>query len=231
MNDRDIEELQRIWDLKEKGAISEVEYRQLKSRILSAEQKSPPEAVASVPQVEREHRLDPLTRPNSDRPKTLTQGAKKMGLGKIAGLGCLGFLGLVFLIGLLASPATQNSSTAVPNASGNTAADTVNLANATSDAPKTESGSIITSPWSYSQDEDKVRGGTTYYASTTSTNSISQEAPYDSDTTMTLAVRKSQAYGTDVILTISSGQMMCPSYEGCGGVPRQHLWPRFEVVI
>ena len=75
-------------------------------------------------------------------------------------------------------------------------------------------------PWSYSTNEDKVRGGTTYYATTTSTNSIHQNPPYDPATTMDIMVRKSPAYGTDVILTISSGQMMCPSYEGCTGTVR-----------
>lgn len=74
--------------------------------------------------------------------------------------------------------------------------------------------------WSYSSSEDKVRGGTTHYASTTSTNSIHQDFPYSSTTTMELTIRKSPAYGTDAILTVSSGQMMCPSYEGCSGTVR-----------
>ena len=74
--------------------------------------------------------------------------------------------------------------------------------------------------WSYTTDVDKVRGGTTYYATTTSTNSIRQDFPYESATTMDLTLRKSLAYGTDVILTISSGQMMCSSYDGCGGTAR-----------
>jgi hypothetical protein len=76
------------------------------------------------------------------------------------------------------------------------------------------------SKWSYTTDEDKVRGATTYYARTTSTNSVFQEAPYDSSTTMDMIVRKSPAYGTDVLLVISSGQMMCPSYDGCSGTVR-----------
>lgn len=75
-------------------------------------------------------------------------------------------------------------------------------------------------PWTYTSDEDKVRGGTSYFASTTSTNSIRQETPYDSVTTMRLTVRKAPGYGTDVIFTISSGQLMCPSYEGCSGTVR-----------
>jgi hypothetical protein len=74
--------------------------------------------------------------------------------------------------------------------------------------------------WSYSTDEDKVRGATTYFASTTSTNTIRQDPPYDPDTSMTMTIRKSQAHGTDVLLVVSSGQLMCPSYEGCSGTVR-----------
>jgi hypothetical protein len=75
-------------------------------------------------------------------------------------------------------------------------------------------------PWSYSTDEDKVRGGTSYFASNTSTNTIHQAPPYDGATSMEITIRKSPTHGTDVILTISSGQMMCPSYEGCSGTVR-----------
>lgn len=83
------------------------------------------------------------------------------------------------------------------------------------------SGDASTSSrWTYSQDEDKVRGGITYYAETVSTNSIAQSFPYSDTTTMKVIVRKSPAYGTDVLLTISSGQMMCPSYDGCSGTVR-----------
>jgi hypothetical protein len=74
--------------------------------------------------------------------------------------------------------------------------------------------------WSYPTDEDKVRGATTYYARTTSTNQIYQSSPYGGGTTMTMTVRKHPAWGTDVILRISEGQMMCPSYEGCAGMVR-----------
>ena len=74
--------------------------------------------------------------------------------------------------------------------------------------------------WSYSTDEDKLRGGATYTASVVSSNTVAQAQPYDSNTSMTMMVRRSPAYGTDVILVISSGQMMCPSYEGCSGTVR-----------
>jgi hypothetical protein len=74
--------------------------------------------------------------------------------------------------------------------------------------------------WTYSTDTDKVRGGTTYFASTTSTNTVHQDAPYDSDTSMTLTIRRAPGSGLNIILRISSGQMMCPSYEGCSGTVR-----------
>jgi len=74
--------------------------------------------------------------------------------------------------------------------------------------------------WTYATNEDKVRGSKDYTASTTSTNTVHQAPPYDSATTMNMVVRQSAAYGTDVILTISSGQFMCPSYEGCSGTVR-----------
>ena len=118
-------------------------------------------------------------------------------------------LGLLVLIAIVA-PSPKNSN------SVGTADAPASLGDHTAKQNSDESAS----PWSYSQDEDKVRGGTTYYASTTSTNSIAQDFPYDSETTMTMTVRRSPAHGMDVILTISSGQMMCPSYDGCSGTVR-----------
>lgn len=73
------------------------------------------------------------------------------------------------------------------------------------------------SNWSYSTDEDKISGATTYYASTTSTNQVFQSSPYESETSGRLIVRKSPAHGTDVMFQISSGQLMCPSYDTCSG--------------
>lgn len=74
--------------------------------------------------------------------------------------------------------------------------------------------------WSYSNDEDKVRGSNTFYATTTSTNSVYQSPPYNANTTMNLTIRQSWKSGVDVMLVISSGQMMCPSYSGCSATVR-----------
>ena len=203
MDDRDIQELHRIWELKEKGAISEEEYSRLKKRILDG-------AKSSDDASERQT-VEPLTAV-SQAAVEASSSPSAMSTGKQSCLIIVGVIFALLVIAALVSPSTENGA-------GNSLTTAENLlatdANASASASPGE-----TSPWSYSQDEDKVRGGTTYYASTTSTNSIAQDFPYDSNTTMRLTVRKSPAYGTDVILTISSGQMMCPSYEGCSGTVR-----------
>ncbi len=107
-----------------------------------------------------------------------------------------------------------------------TTVDATNSASEAAMAATDAAGAIDPSPshaaerWTYSTDEDKVRGATTNYASTTSTNTVVQGPPYSAATTMEIMLRKSQAFGTDVILTISSGQMMCPSYRGCSATVR-----------
>lgn len=207
MEDRDVDELHRIWQLKEKGAISDEEYLRLKAKILDKESASPgSQSAGSQPKPPIATALQSQSAPRSQ--------------AKAIGYGCLGLLALVFVIGLIGSNTKQ------PSSSSSNAAGTIddNLAAASPTAEEAPS-----TAWTYSQDEDKVRGGTTYYARTTSTNSISQSFPYDSNTTMDVTVRKSPAYGTDVILTISSGQMMCPSYEGCNGTVRFDSGPAQRV--
>jgi hypothetical protein len=124
---------------------------------------------------------------------------------------------VLVLIGILATPrpASPPRVESTKEAAGDlnaAAPDNLAVAEKPEAAPDEEN-------WVYSTDEDKVRGSITYYARTTSTNRIHQDSPYDDETSMSILVRKSPAYGTDVILTISSGQMMCPSYEGCSGGP------------
>lgn len=128
---------------------------------------------------------------------------------------------IVLVLVALASQQKPQSETDLDISATSTAADSaLNSALEAANDASPAASSAVTDPWSYSTDEDKVRGATTYYARTTSTNSIFQSSPYDSATTMTMHVRKAPAYGTDVVLTISSGQMMCPSYDGCSGTVR-----------
>jgi len=208
MTDPNLDELQRIWDLKEKGAISDQEYSRLKAQILGNSAAPKEIETGESPEPDFAARVQPSQKEAPKGPTTR----------QAVGIGCGVIFALLVIAGIAGSNSGQNATSNTGSAVVPTNDQTAMGMNATSgDATATANDN---SPWTYSQDDDKVRGGTTYHASTTSTNSISQAAPYDSDTTMQIDLRKSPAYGTDVILTISSGQMMCPSYEGCSGTVR-----------
>lgn len=126
-------------------------------------------------------------------------------------------VGAVLLIILIALGSRNNSSTPSKTASeiaaDNTATYLENQAKileAQANAPPVPPPSS----WSYSTDEDNVRGATTYFARNTSKNTIDQGFPYG-HASLGMMVRKSPAYGTDVIFTLSSGQLLCRSYDGC----------------
>ena len=116
MDDRDVEELQRIWDLKEKGAITDAEYLQLKDRILSRSAHStekPPDntALTSRPPTARIPRAE--TPPPGPSYKS------------IAGVGCLAVLVLFAVaVGISPSPkaADGNSMNSAETAGGNAVA-------------------------------------------------------------------------------------------------------------
>lgn len=127
------------------------------------------------------------------------QGVRKLGCGGAA------LLAVLFLV--VASQCSKDD--AGPN--------TVTGTPSSGAGPGSTAETARVENWSYSTVEDKVRGAKSYFASTTSTNTIRQDFPYDKETSMTLSIRKSPSQGTDVMLTVSSGQMMCPSYQGCSG--------------
>lgn len=154
-----------------------------------------------------------------------------------AGVAIGWMVGVVILFAIISSINKSSNTTTRDNS-------TDVVANATATAPASpnvvasSTTTTGTSPkpepvenWVYSTDEDKLHGGTSYFASTTSTNTVHQSSPYDSDTNMRMTVRRMSS-GTDVVLKVSSGQLMCPSYEGCSGTvrfdssPAQHV--RFE---
>lgn len=127
-----------------------------------------------------------------------------------------GLVLLIIVVGALQNP-SPTSSTVGDNVVADAGLDTLTDNMTAADAAPTANEAPT---WSYSTDEDKVRGGTSYFAATTSTNTVRQDPPYDSDTSMRMTVRRMPSSGTDVVLTISSGQFMCPSYEGCSGTVR-----------
>lgn len=77
-----------------------------------------------------------------------------------------------------------------------------------------------TSKWQYSQNEDKMTGGRTYYALVTSSNSVDFSFPYSGPQNATITLRNDPKYGKDVIFSIEKGQILCNSYEGCNVLVR-----------
>lgn len=69
--------------------------------------------------------------------------------------------------------------------------------------------------WEYSQNEDKMSGGTTYHAHTVSTNTVNFDSPYSGDQHAVLILRNSSRQGKDVMFQIERGQILCNSYEDC----------------
>ncbi len=135
--------------------------------------------------------------------------------------GVVGFLVLITVVSNLSGPA-QAPGQAAPDAAIDAATDAGVAADAAAGAALKDAvpTSSAAGRWSYSEDEDKVRGTKTFYATTTSTNTVYQAPPYDAATTMDITIRQSSKSGTDVMFIISSGQMMCPSYEGCSATVR-----------
>lgn len=118
-----------------------------------------------------------------------------------------------------AEKAASQEADAAENAS-NAADNAINAAMAIADLPAAPAAAGTGGSWSYSITKDEMTDGKVTVATTTSTNSIFQSAPYDGSTTMSIHVRKHPRHGTDVYLILSSGQLLCPSYEGCSAMVR-----------
>jgi hypothetical protein len=74
--------------------------------------------------------------------------------------------------------------------------------------------------WEYSQNEDKMSGGTTYHARVSSSNAVEFDFPYSGTQNATLALRIDPKYGKDLIFRIEKGQILCNSYEDCSVLVR-----------
>ena len=82
------------------------------------------------------------------------------------------------------------------------------------------SEAVAVGNWTYFTDEDKLNSAKTYIAQTVSANEIQQAPPYGGGTRMTIHVRKHPRWGTAVYMTITEGQLMCSSYDGCSAMVR-----------
>ncbi|OEZ93247.1 hypothetical protein OX462_15230 [Janthinobacterium sp. SUN098] len=69
--------------------------------------------------------------------------------------------------------------------------------------------------WNYDVNEDKMDGGTTYFANVYSTNAVNFDFPYSGLQNAKLTLRAGYRQGKDVIFSIRKGQILCPSYQDC----------------
>jgi hypothetical protein len=74
---------------------------------------------------------------------------------------------------------------------------------------------VFADKWDYSTDVDKMTGKQSSTASITATKQLSLGFPYNGSNYGFLTIRKHPQHGLDVIVTISKGQILCPSYNGC----------------
>lgn len=69
--------------------------------------------------------------------------------------------------------------------------------------------------WTYDVSEDKMDGGTTYFANVYSTNAVNFDFPYSGLQNAKLTLRAGYRQAKDVIFSIRKGQILCPSYQDC----------------
>lgn len=88
-----------------------------------------------------------------------------------------------------------------------------------SNTPSVQS-SLIGRQWEYDVAEDAMSGSKRYTATVKSSNTVSFGFPYTGAQHGTLTLRSQQGKGKDVLFYIERGQILCPSYEGCGVLVR-----------
>jgi hypothetical protein len=69
--------------------------------------------------------------------------------------------------------------------------------------------------WDYSTETDKVSDKPSKRASIASNNTFQLDFPYQGGSIGVLVVRKHPRFGKDVIFSVSKGQLLCTSYNGC----------------
>lgn len=69
--------------------------------------------------------------------------------------------------------------------------------------------------WDYTTSVDKMTGKISNFASLTSSNSLHLDSPYSGDNRGSLMIRRHPRHGLDVLVSITKGQIVCRSYDGC----------------
>src|SRR5438270_12372282 len=144
MNDRDVEELQRIWELKEKGAISEDEYSTLKRRIIGSE--------------DQKLKKEDVKPKDSSFPNQPTSGKSSARFHRQLAIVSASIVGLIFIAALIGSNTVQSGNSLVNESAASSLANATAADTNAADTNAGEASVPDVSPWSYSEDEDKVRG-------------------------------------------------------------------------
>lgn len=174
-----------------------------------------PAASAGVPSTRGEPSKWLPPKSNAPDDPSAAKGSGRTQLGKVAGWGCLGFLGLAF-IGAIAGGGQNSKSAEAPGAA---ALDSTNAAlpiGAFDNLSGSEAVVTPASDWSVSSAQDELRGKTIYYAQATSENQAEFDFPYGGGSTLTMTVRRHPKWGDDVVFEISKGQFVCGIYD-CRG--------------
>ncbi|ESQ85837.1 hypothetical protein AEAC466_01275 [Asticcacaulis sp. AC466] len=148
-----------------------------------------------------------ISRENAEKAKALLiLPGKSFGIGKWIAIGAGVLFGL-YLIGSLsgskdkpATGGTESSSKQADSSSSQVAA---------------SSASSIATNWRYQTETDTMSGKTSHSAAVDSENTVNFSFPYNGAQHGELTLRKHPRYGNDVILSITKGQFLCNSYDGC----------------
>lgn len=101
------------------------------------------------------------------------------------------------------------------NQTGSKATDSLNKGDTTAKkGEETKPEVDSTKIWKYTTEVDKMTSKKNYYAAIGSTNQLEFAAPYDGGSTAVITVRN-QNKSNDVVLTISKGQFVCSTGDGC----------------
>ncbi|KAB2911234.1 MAG: hypothetical protein F9K40_01155 [Kofleriaceae bacterium] len=80
--------------------------------------------------------------------------------------------------------------------------------------PVIDAPAVPASSWQYQSETDKMRGVTSDFAATISTNSVDIGGPYG-QVELRILLRKGPKFGNDVVVSLSKGQVSCAMFDGC----------------
>lgn len=134
--------------------------------------------------------------PVSDKAESCPMcGAKQPKATSVLTWVCVGILGLAAIIWMYSDKTPSASSGGV------------------STTQATESENVKPKNWQYKTTKDDMRGTTTNFATTVSTNTVNFDFPYNGGSKLLLTLRET-GNQKDVIVTISKGQILC-GIRGC----------------